>query len=401
MAEDERVDVLVVGGGPAGLSAATAAAAAGGRVLLVERRAEIGSPVRTSGASWLADAAELGIPPSLVHPVPTVRFVAPRREAAWTFDPPRLCVLDVRGVYQHLAAEAARAGASLRLRTSAVEPLLDAGRVAGALVRDDRGRSARIRAVVTIDASGVSSELVQGAGLGGRPRRLGVGVEQELVAPDYDQCQAVLLVGRDVAPRGYAWAFPRGDGRVRVGVGVLRPDTDLDPAALLDRLRQHPALAPSLRNAQPLEHHVGVLPAEAPRARLSTAGLLLAGDAAGQASPLVGEGIRYAIRAGRLAGAVAVAAVRSNDPSAAALRRYDRAWRRRFGAEMAVATWVHRRAARYGDRNWRVVTALLGALGPGQVAAALHGDFTPAWWLGLSLASPRLVLAAASALRQG
>ena len=60
---------------------------------------------------------------------------------------------------------------------------------------------------------------------------------------------------------------------------------------------------------------------------------------------------------------------------------------------------ISRRLARYGDRNWRVVTALLSCLSPGQAAAALHGDPDGGWWLGLALTTPRLALAAASALR--
>ena len=39
-------------------------------------------------------------------------------------------------------------------------------------------------------------------------------------------------MGSKYAPRGYAWAFPRGNGRVRLGVGVLHPDCDDMPAPI-------------------------------------------------------------------------------------------------------------------------------------------------------------------------
>lgn len=388
-------DVLVVGGGPAGLSAATAAAAAGARTLLLERNAEIGAPIRTSGASWLADLDELGIPRALGHPVETIRIVGPGCQAAWSSTPARARVLDVRGLYQHLAGEAIAAGAHLRLRHAVTEALMDGDRLVGVTLRDDRGRTDTARATTTVDATGSAAVLGVGMGLHPAFARVGVGAEYELLAPAFNQGQATLLVGRDVAPHGYAWAFPRGDGRVRLGVGILRPYSHEDPRAWLGQLLNHPAFEGSLTRAQPLEYHVGVLPAESPAAvRLSGPGLLLAGDSATQASPLLGEGIRYAIRAGRLAGQTAAASAAN---PVASLARYDHAWRRRFGCQMAVSYWLSRRLARYGDRNWRVVVALLGCLGPDQVAAGLHGDYTLGWWMRLAMAAPRLAVAAARA----
>lgn len=395
----ESVDVLVVGGGPAGLAAAQAAASRGRSTLLLERNAELGAPVRTSGASWLADVRALGIPPHLAHPVGSVSFVAPGRQARWTFAPPLLCVLDVHGLLQHMGMQAAQAGAALRLRHTVSRALVDDGRVVGAEVRNELGRSQVVHARVTLDTTGHVATLATQVGLHEAYRQLGVGAEYELWAPNFDADEALLLVGREIAGQGYAWAFPRAGGRVRVGVGVLRPASDLDPRALLRRLTSHPALQGPLRGAQPLEYHTGVFPVSPPPEHLSMDGLLLAGDSSAQGSPLVGEGIRYAIRAGRLAGAVAADAADAGDCSAAFLRRYDTAWRRQFGREMAVSYGLHRRFVRYGDRNWRVVAALLGCLSPGQAAAALHGDYTASWWLGLALRAPWLASAALGALR--
>ena len=64
MTADEAVDydVVVAGGGPAGLSTARTAAEAGASVLLLERESAFGIPTRTSGGSFLADLRRLGIP---------------------------------------------------------------------------------------------------------------------------------------------------------------------------------------------------------------------------------------------------------------------------------------------------------------------------------------------------
>ena len=63
MAKDLRTDVLVVGAGPAGSMTAKWAAKGGARVLMIEKRQEIGSPVRCGegmSKDWLK---EVGIRP--------------------------------------------------------------------------------------------------------------------------------------------------------------------------------------------------------------------------------------------------------------------------------------------------------------------------------------------------
>ncbi|WP_322481060.1 NAD(P)/FAD-dependent oxidoreductase [Thermogemmatispora sp.] len=388
----ESRDVVVVGGGPAGLAAAEAVASQGVGVLVLERQSEIGYPIHTSGGSWMKEMQELGVPAQLLHPIPQVFFLSPRQEVALRYDPPVACVLDVRGLYQHLAARAIAAGAELRLRHAVDQVLLEEGRVSGVTVRDARGRRLTIRSRVTIDASGMARHIAVRAGLAGAFRRYGYGAEYDLYAPHYPQEELYLLMGSKVAPSGYAWVFPRGQGRVRVGVGVIHPDSDDDARAYLDYLlHEEPRLRHKFRGASPLEYHTGLFPAEGPAERFSSAGLLLAGDAGGQGSTLVGEGIRFAIYAGRLAGQVAAEAVRQGDVSATFLERFDRRWRARFGREMELAYLINRHIAAYRDEQWDEALILLRRLTPAQWAQAMRGEFTPGLLMGIMTRSPRLV----------
>src|ERR1700730_7316752 len=124
----EDCDVLIVGGGPAGLAAGEAAASLGVRALILERQHEIGYPIHTSGGSWVSDMQALHIPEHLYHPTNKVVFLPPQREVPLHYQPAVACVVDVRGLYQHLATRAVAAGATLRMRHSVEQTSLANGR---------------------------------------------------------------------------------------------------------------------------------------------------------------------------------------------------------------------------------------------------------------------------------
>lgn len=386
------VDVLIVGGGPAGLAAAEAAASHGARVLVLERQNEIGYPVHTSGGSWVSDMQALGIPRHLYHPVSKVYFVSPQREVPLHYDPAVACVMDVRGVYQHLAGRAVAAGASIRVRHTVEQTLLENGRVLGVTAKNHVSERITLRAAVTIDASGFSRHIGVRTDMGKAFHRFGYGAEYDLYAPHYPQDKLYLIMGSRFAPRGYAWAFPRGNGRVRLGVGVLHPDSDDDARAYLDSIaRDLPQLRDPLRDASPIEYHTGLFPSEGPLASFSRDGLLLAGDSGGHGSTLVGEGIRFAIYAGQMAGAVAAEAVKAEDTSATFLARFDRQWRARFGRDMDISYMINKRIATYSDEQWDNALDLMRRLTPAQMAQALRGDFSAGLVLGVLARNPGLV----------
>jgi digeranylgeranylglycerophospholipid reductase len=388
----DNYDVLIVGAGPAGLAAAEAAAQRGARTLVLERHNEIGYPIHTSGGSWVSDMKTLAIPEHLYHAINKVIFLSPHREVALNYNPGVACVIDVRGVYQHLAGRAVAAGATLRVRHTVEQTLLDGERVVGVALKNHASERQNVHAGVTIDASGFARHIGVRTDMGQAFHRYGFGAEYDMYAPHYPQDELYLIMGSAFAPNGYAWVFPRGNGRVRLGVGVIHPDSDDDARAYLDHIVQDlPQLTAKFKDASPIEYHTGLFPSEGPAERFSRDGLLLAGDAGGHGSTLVGEGIRFAIYTGQMAGQVAAEAVNAGNTSAAFLERFDRQWRARFGRDMDVSYLINKHIAAYSDTQWDNALDLMKRLTPAQVAQALRGDFSASLVLGVLARNPSLV----------
>jgi digeranylgeranylglycerophospholipid reductase len=387
----DTADVVVVGGGPAGLSAASEAAAAGLRVVVLERGHAIGEPVRTSGGSFIKPLRALGIPDDCWHPVHTIRVIGPTTEAAKHFRRARGCVLDVRRTYQWLAQRAVDNGAEIRLRAHVESVVRDGGRVAGVKVRDPFRGSYVLDARAVVDASGHTGFVARESGLRPGNDRSAVGMELELHAPGYDQDEAVFWLGDDVAPGGYGWAFPVGNRRVRLGVGVVRPESAAEPRVLLDGLLDaFRALTTPGSPISPIEMHSGLMPVLSPKAATLVAdGLVVVGDAAGQGSTLLGEGIRYAIVAGRLAGRAMADA--KGDFSPRGLASYPRQWRRQMGRDMAISYAVNTRICNYHDADWDRAIRRLERLRPTQAARVFASDFKPRYAVGALLTDPSLV----------
>ncbi|HLJ34282.1 MAG TPA: hypothetical protein VKU38_11545, partial [Ktedonobacteraceae bacterium] len=106
---------------------------------------------------------------------------------------------------------------------------------------------------------------------------------------------------------------------------------------------------------------------------------------------LVGEGIRFAIYSGQMAGTVAAEAVRAGNTSLAFLERFDKRWRARFGRDMDISYMINKRIATYTDEQWDGALDLMKRLTPAQMAQALRGDFTAGLVMGVLARNPALI----------
>ncbi len=383
-------DVVIVGGGPAGSSAAYAAANTGASVALLEREESIAQSVRTSGVTWISDMDIFGVPKDCYNPIKNYSFFSPNNEVIVRGDVPMAAVLDVRKTYRWLAGQAEAAGAKIFLGTKVTDVMRDGRRTTGVIAGAGQSRE-EFRAGVVIDASGFQSVVARLMGVAEQWERFGAGAEYEVRAKNVDPDTWHLMVGSRYSPAGYAWIFPLGKETARIGVGIGKPESAIDPVQRLDEIiRDGAGPVGRLENIEILESHHGLIPNDGISRKTAHDGLILAGDSAGQANPLVLEGIRYAIKFGRMAGAVAAGAVQKGDTSGRALYEYEKSWRRDIQSKIDSARKVQDRWIGLSDDQWDEEVAIIGGLSAGELADFIRADFGASNMLRLAAHHPML-----------
>jgi digeranylgeranylglycerophospholipid reductase len=386
---EEKYDITIVGGGPAGLSAAYTAAKAGAKVVLLEKDEAIAHSIRTSGVTWISEMERLGIPGEYYNPVQNYRFVSPLNDVLISGSTAKSCVLDVRATYQHLAFLAAGAGAKIMVKSNVINVVQDGDRVAGVKASTPIG-DLTVRSTLVVDASGFSASVARKAGAAGEWKRYGVGAEYECYCDDVDSATWVLMVGQRYSDAGYAWIFPLSKNRVRIGVGIGRPESNAEPLEKLhDILEKRLKPLDALGKIQPIELHYGFIPNEGVRQDSVSDGLLMVGDSAGQSNPLVLEGIRYAIEFGRLAGEVGARSL-SRNASRESLLDYEKTWKAKVESKIQSALRVQTRWLGLNDEEWDKEIEILRDMTVDEFLDFIKADFTAGKMMKLALHHPKL-----------
>jgi len=335
---ERQAQVIVVGAGPAGAATAYHLAAAGIDVLLLEKSAFPRDKVCGDGLTPRATRQLIGMGFDLDQPGwqknKGLRIIGAglRLELPWpdlaTF-PPYGMARARMDLDELLARHAEKAGARLQERTAVTGPVIDdyTGRVVGVTARpvDDRGRKVgdevTYRAPIVVAADGVSARLAMALGLERRENRpMAVAARAYYRTPMHDdpwmESWLELWDGKPNESNqlpGYGWIFPLGDGTANVGLGILNTSKAFQNIDYKDSMRRWLANTPEELGFRDENLVAPIRSAALPmgfnRKPHYTRGVLLVGDSGGMVNPFNGEGIDYALEAGRMAAETAVQAL--------------------------------------------------------------------------------------------
>jgi len=327
------VDVLVVGAGPAGAVAAWHAKQAAREldVVLLERDRAVGSPVRCAEGVGDAGLREFANPDGsdwVSRRITDVIFQAPDDTEVVLGDCGLGWILDRTRFDAHLAAEAAASGAQVLVGAEATGMSRNGDGRWHVRVKE-RGRDEIYRARIVIGADGVETMVGRWAGLDTRvpARDMESCAQYVLQGIDFNPDAIYLQFSNAIAPGGYAWIFPKAVGVANVGLGLVALKTNGRNA------REHldAWIARRFPNGARTSYTVGGVIVHTTIKKTYADGVMIAGDAAHMINPLSGGGIVNAMKAGRLAGRGAAAAICAGDTSERRLSTYHDAWMQLLG----------------------------------------------------------------------
>ena len=318
---ERSTDCVVVGASFAGLACGTVLARAGMRVTVLEKKADAGEKLHTTGII-VKDAIDQvalldGLPGELVHCINGVRLYAPNlRHVDLAAPGYYFLTTDTPNVMRWLAAQAEHAGARIAYQRSFGQ----AERVQSGFDVGDVGTTRFL-----VGADGPNSQVAKALGLGQSTNFL-FGLEYEyedveIAEPDKLHC----FIDRRLAPGYIAWVVA-GVGVVQVGLARrVRGDRSVATAAMTAFLEK---IAPlfDFRSLQPASVRAGMIPCGGVVRPVAAKRVLLVGDAAGMVSPVTAGGIHTALKHGLAAGHAIADYLngKSADPSGWFVRSYPR-----------------------------------------------------------------------------
>lgn len=342
-----KVDVIVIGGGSAGMAAAITLARANKKVVVIERGNFAGSKNMFGGSIYVQPTAE--IYPEFWKSAPIERFNVEHKYALLgeadsttiSYKNPKLsegkynsCTVFRAKWDRWCAQQAENEGVYIAPETVVTDLIKENGKFVGV-----RTYQEDFFADIIIIAEGVNSILTEKAGLKKKiqPKNVAVGVKEvikldkeklqdRLLLDDNSGCIYTIVGGplKDVIGLGYIYTNKES---IVIGLGVELADLQkklLKPYELLEELKAHPQIQSLIKDGEVLEYSAHLIPEGGYNAipKLYTDGLMVVGDAAMLVNNIHWEGTNLAMISGKLAAETAIEAINSNDFSEKKLSLY-------------------------------------------------------------------------------
>lgn len=311
---DKFYDIIIVGGGIAGLSTAISALQQKHdlKILIIEKKRKIGEDVNSSAGTWyftldmlpLTQEEKSGI---ILQEFTKFGLAVEKEGVVLDIGRKFLETIDLSQLQITLSDKLLKMGAQIETN-SFVESLIktNEGFTINIL---SKGVSYPVRSKLLVDSSGIDSSISRKLGFhkSWDPNVIGVGAEYEMT---WDGDPSIIwFVRMKHRNLGYAWSFPIGNNKSRVGVAGLIRAFKNNNVVVQDELdlfiNSHILIKQNTNNKiSRTNFKCGAYPMIRMADKIIADRTLRVGDAASQANPILGEGIYYVIKYGLKAGEI-------------------------------------------------------------------------------------------------
>lgn len=341
---NNKTEVIVVGGGPAGISCAITIARAGKKVILIERGKFSGSKNVFGGAIYAQPTREIF--PNFEQDAPIERKNIEHKYALLGEDDATVIshkkkhtepvsYTVIRGKFDRWMAEEAKKEGVILVEETVVRELI----VQDGFVKGVKTELEDYYADIVVLADGVNSLLAKQVGLRGdlKPEDVALSVKEVIKLPaekinerfhvESDEgCVYEIFGGPMLGMLGLGFMYTNKES-ISIGLGVTLSELiekGLRPYDLLDKLKTHPEIAPLIKDGELLEYSAHLIPEGGYKKvpLLFGAGVMVCGDSAMFVNNMHWEGTNLAMISGKIAGETAIIALGKRDYSEHALAYY-------------------------------------------------------------------------------
>jgi len=335
-------DIVVAGGGPAGLQFARELGQRSGySVVVLERNEKLADNDKSTGGTFHQVVEGFDIPDRVVmDSSPDVVFEGPKSQSRLKI--PNY-VLDFPAFVEYLGEDAQGDGVEIETGARVVEPITDAGAVNGVRA-EQHDESKEFRGDIVVDATGPAGVLTRELGMW-NPDAAQRGIGKEYQVTGSFACDSMLFrFDHAYAPGGYAWVFPAGDGVFKIGVCWVNDFYERHKPAhdgeIDDYVEQWIDSDDRWTVTGIEDVHAGQALSDNSINQRAGDGIVAVGDAVSSINPLFGEGIRPGMESAEMAADVVINALKTGDVSQATLVEYEKRWNAEKGPKWKTQRMV-------------------------------------------------------------
>ncbi len=375
----KEYDVVVVGAGPGGSVAARFVAENNVSVLLLERDRESGIPVRCAeGISSGGLEQFIDIKPEHISSkITRARLNTPDGNHLEMKSHIKGYILERRIFDADLSDLACEHGATMLTKADVIGlKRLENGKMKVRYRCHDKIREVTCK--IVIGADGVESRVGRWAGLKTALdlNDISTSTQYTLSNINVDPELISFYFGNNIAPGGYVWIFPKSKTTANVGIGISGNNAKEKPAqAYLDNF-----VAQHFPEASISYTVFSGVPIAATLEHIVADNVMLVGDAARHVNPITGGGIKQAMIAGKLAGEMAVQAIRKENYSAKVLKKYQQEWDKALGSKHRFIYKIKEKVLVAGDERLNKIADICKGIPPEKMSlpdlfkAVVKGD---------------------------